>query len=314
MPNLYQLSPQLLDLDGRQLRIFLMVLETGSLTAAAEQLGVTQSAISHTVDKLRLALGDPLFVKAGRGIVPTSRAQALAEPARRLLDDLRQFSIGPDFVPQDTELVLTVAANDFQRDLLLPAFQRRLAAQVKDFRLVVIPSLAPTAEVLRERRCDLIVTPRPPVGSDIFQKRLLTDAFVCFFDPACRAGPVSLDEYLEARHVIAYQDGRRLEFDASLEAQGIERRIGVAVPNFSGVAAFLSGTPMLASLPGLLHKGAMRGFGVAPVPLLKHELPMYMVWHRHHHDDPLFRWVRRELEQVSLEVMGAVAAPESNTG
>lgn len=313
MRNLYQLPPQLLDLDGRQLRIFLMVLETSSVTAAAEQLGVTQSAISHAMEKLRVALGDPLFVKAGRGIVPTSRARALAEPARRLLDDLRHFSLGPDFVPQDTELVLTVAANDFQRDLLLPAFQRRLAARLKDFRLVVIPSLAPTAELLRERRCDLIVTPRPPVGSDILQKRLLTDGFVCFFDPACRTAPAGLDEYLEARHVIvAYQDGRRLEFDASLEAQGIERSIGVAVPNFSGVAAFLSGTTMLASLPGLLRLGAMRGFGTAQLPFVDHALPMYMVWHRHHHDDPLFRWVRRELEQVVLEVMGAVAEPDPN--
>lgn len=312
MRNLYQLPPQLLDLDGRQLRIFLMVLDTGSVTAAAEQLDVTQSAISHALDKLRTALGDPLFVKAGRGILPTSKAQSLAEPARRLLDDLRQLSLGPEFLPEDTELALTVAANDFQRDLLLPAFQRRLAARLKAVRLVIIPSLAPTAELLREQHCDLIVTPRPPVASDILQKRLLTDGFVCFFDPACRKAPANLEEYLAARHVVvAYQDGRRLEFDASLEAQGIERTVGVAVSNFSGVAAFLRGTEMLASLPGLLRLGTMRGFGMAPIPSIDHELSMYMVWHRRHHADPLFSWVRQELECVAAEVMGAACAPDA---
>lgn len=310
MSDLYPLPPALLDLDGRQLRIFLVVLETGSVTAAAEQLGVTQSAVSHTLEKLRAALQDPLFVRAGRGITATARAQSLAEPARRLLDDLWQFSRGPDFVPEETSLVLTVAANDFQRDLLLPPFQRRLAERLKAFRLVVIPSLAPGAELLRERRCDLIVTPRPPSGADIMQKRLLQDRFACFFDARCRAAPLSLDDYLAVRHVtVAYHGGQRLAFDTLLESQGIEREIGVAVPNFSGVAAFLRGTRMLASLPGLLRQGAMREFGSVPLPFAVPELPLYLVWHRHHHEDPLFRWVRRELEQAAREVMRAVSAP-----
>eukprot|EP01034_Spumella_vulgaris_P023529 gene23529-29753_t len=65
-------------LDGHLLQLLLAVLETGSITAAAERLGVTQSAVSHLLDKLRAITGDPLFVKRGRGIVPTARAEALA--------------------------------------------------------------------------------------------------------------------------------------------------------------------------------------------------------------------------------------------
>ena len=64
-------------LDGHLLKLLLAVLETGSITAAAERLGVTQSAVSHLLDKLRAIAGDPLFVKRGRGIVPTARAEAL---------------------------------------------------------------------------------------------------------------------------------------------------------------------------------------------------------------------------------------------
>ncbi|WP_455384335.1 helix-turn-helix domain-containing protein, partial [Acidihalobacter prosperus] len=66
-----------LHLDGRQLRVFPVVLEAGSVTAAAERLGLKQSSVSHALDRLGNALGDQLFVKAGRGIVPIGRAQAL---------------------------------------------------------------------------------------------------------------------------------------------------------------------------------------------------------------------------------------------
>ena len=79
------------DLDGHLLQLLLAVVEEGSITRAAHRLGVTQSAVSHLLDKLRAIVGDPLFVKSGRGIVPTARALALAAQARLLLEDMRRF-------------------------------------------------------------------------------------------------------------------------------------------------------------------------------------------------------------------------------
>ncbi len=87
-------------LDGRLLKLLLAVMETGSITRAAEQLGVTQSAVSHLLDKLRGIVGDPLFVKSGRGIVATDRAQALAIPARELLSAMEHFATS-DLQPVD---------------------------------------------------------------------------------------------------------------------------------------------------------------------------------------------------------------------
>ena len=309
MSDLHPPPAHLLEIDGRMLRTFLAVLEAGSVTAAAERLGLTQSAVSHALERLREVLGDPLFVKSGRGIAATARAVALAAPARRLLEDIEQLGRRPRFSPEDTELVLTVAANDFQRDLLLPTLQRRLAGRLRSLRLIVIPSRAPTAQMLREGRCDLIVTPRPPEGSDILQKRLLADRYVCFFDSRRRSAPAALEDYLGARHVtVAYEDGRRLEFDELLEARGLSRVIGVAVPNFGGIAAFLSGTDMLASLPSLMRLGPLEGFATAPLPLSAPELSMYAVWHRRHHEDPAHAWLRGQLEEVASEVAGAAQA------
>lgn len=307
MSELNSPPAHLLEIDGRMLRTLLAVLETGSVTAAAERLGLTQSAVSHALERLREVFSDPLFVKSGRGIAATARAEALAAPARQLLEDLERLGRRPRFSPRESELALTVAANDFQRDLLLPAFQRRLAGRLKSVRLIVIPSRAPTAQMLREGRCELIVTPRPPEGSDILQKRLLTDRYVCFFDRRKRRAPDTLEDYLAARHVtVAYEDGRRLEFDEMLEARGLSRVIGVAVPNFGGIAAFLSGTDMLASLPSLMRLGPLGGFASAPLPLTVPELSMYVVWHRRHHDDPAHAWLRAQLEEVATEIAGAI--------
>ena len=80
------------DLDARLLRLLTTVVETGSITGAAERLGVTQSAVSHLLQKLRNIVGDELFVKSGRGIRPTPRAEALAARAQNILRDLQDFA------------------------------------------------------------------------------------------------------------------------------------------------------------------------------------------------------------------------------
>jgi DNA-binding transcriptional LysR family regulator len=298
-----------LALDGQSLRVFLAVLEKGSVTAAADSLGVSQSAVSHTLEKLRGLLHDPLFVKSGRGIVATAHAASLAEPARRLLDEMSALTRGQRFAPEEAEIELTVAANDFQRDLLLPAFRARVSAKLRRFVLHVIPSLAPTAELLRARHCDLIVTPRPPEGSDILQKRLLVDHIACFYDRTVRGAPKSLADYTAALHVtVVYEGGRKTRFDEEIESLGVARKVGATVPNFDGIAAFLKGTEMLASAPSLMRLGIMRGFGVAPLPCAISPLPMYIVWHRRHDEDPAQRLLRAELEAAARAVLKSIDA------
>ena len=87
-----------------QLRTFRVVAETLNFTRAAERLGLTQSAVSHGLERLRAVAGDPLFVKAGRGIVATAHAELLAEQARQLLDGMKAFSSGARFDPATARL------------------------------------------------------------------------------------------------------------------------------------------------------------------------------------------------------------------
>jgi len=294
-----------LDLDARLLRLLVAVVDTGSITGAALRLGVTQSAVSHLLDKLRGITGDALFTKSGRGIVATARALTLAERARELLGDLERFAQSEDFDPARWQGTFTIAANDFQRDALLPALMQRLRQQAPDVSLRVIASDVPTPELLRQQQCQLIISPRPPEGTDIVQKRLFADRYRVFYDPSVREAPRSRKDYLAAEHVtVLYAPQRPLDLDQHLQAQGIERRFRVMVPGFAGLPSFVRGTDLLTTVPGLLRTHLLRGLADAEVPVPCPSLPMYMIWHLRHQNDAAHRWVRGLLSDIASPLQG----------
>lgn len=298
--------PDHTSLDGHLLALLIAVVEEGSITRAAERLGVTQSAVSHLLVKLRGIVGDPLFVKSGRGIVATVRAETLAVQARVLLEDLRRFATAPAFDPAQLRTTFTIAANDFQRDLLLPRLLGRLRAAAPGVALRVIPSDIPTPEMLRDAHCHLAISPRPPDAGDILHKRLFEDSYRVFYDPAERDAPASLDDYLAAEHVtVVYEPRRALDFDQALAARGVERRFAATVPGFAGIPSFLRGSALVATVPGLLRGSLMRDFASCALPLAAPPLPMYAIWHLRDRHDPVHSWLRAELDAVVAEARQA---------
>ncbi|MEX1167675.1 MAG: LysR family transcriptional regulator [Hydrogenophaga sp.] len=288
------------DLDARLLRLLVAVTETGSITSAAMSLGVTQSAVSHQLDKLRAITGDPLFVKNGRGIVATAHAVSLAGRARELLHQLQGFAHSVNFEPARWNTTFTIAANDFQRDALLPALVSRLRERAPGVLLRIMPSGIPSLEMLRDGCCDLAISPRPPDGTDILQKRLFVDEYRVFFDPSSRVAPRDKAEYLAADHItILYEPKRQLDVDRQLATLGIERRFSVTVPGFSGLPAFLKGSTLLATAPALLENSLLQGFASIKVPVKqKLTLPMYLIWHIRTQQDAAHRWMREQIEAV----------------
>ena len=288
------------DLDARLLQLLVAVVEAGSITGASVRLGVTQSAVSHLLDKLRAITGDALFVKSGRSVVPTARAVALVPRARELLHGLEHFARSADFDPAGWHTTFTIAANDFQREVLLPGLMTRLRAQAPGVALRVIPSDVPTLDMLRHEHCLLAISPRPPEGSDIVQKRLFEDRYRVFYDPVARSTPPSLADYLAADHAtVVYEPRRGLDLDHALARRGVKRRFTVMVPGFAGLAAFVRGSPLLATAPGLLHANLLAGLASAEPPVPCPTLPMYMIWHLRHQHDSAHRWLREQLEAVA---------------
>ena len=293
-----------LSLDARLLQLLVTVQEAGSVTGAAQRLGLTQSAVSHGLDRLRAIVGDPLFVKSGRGIVATAQAGLLAQRARHLLDELEAFSVAAGFDPARLNTCFTIAANDLQRDLLLPSLLRVLREQAPGVTLRVIKSGAPGPALLRDEVCQLIITPRPPVGSDILQKRLFEDRYCVFYDPGCRSAPNSREAYLAADHVtVLYEPRRTLDIDQWMQGQGLQRRFVASVPGMAALGSMLRGSDWLATAPSLLARESLRGLAMAPVPLELPAMPMYIVWHLRHHSDPVHQWLRATLERVTQQVL-----------
>ncbi|MCG7200128.1 LysR family transcriptional regulator [Marinobacter pelagius] len=289
-----------LNLDFRALSTFLAVLDEGSVSRAAVRLGVTQSAVSHTLERLRQALGDPLFVKSGRGIVPTRYALQAGPHVRQILDDLQSLSAGPPFSPATAEFTFTIAANDYQRDLLLPGLVKTLRREAPGISLQVIPSGIPSAEMLRKDACDLIVSPHAPEATDIMQRGLMADRNVVFYDPDYRKPPENLADFLKSDHIsLVFGTGERPSFEISLNARGLTRRNVVTVSNFSGLPEFLRGTDMLATAPQLMSKHLLRDFAWVPLPFELKPFTLLMLWHRRNQNDPAHKWLRNQVNAVA---------------
>ncbi|TNE77076.1 MAG: LysR family transcriptional regulator [Gammaproteobacteria bacterium] len=292
-----------LNLDFRALSTFLAVLDEGSVSRAAERLGVTQSAVSHTLERLRKSLGDPLFVKSGRGIVPTQYALQAGPHIRQILDDLQSLSVGPPFSPSSAEFTFTIAANDYQRDLLLPGLVKTLRQQAPGIQLQVMPSGIPTADMLRKDVCDLIISPHAPEATDIMQRGLTADRMVVFYDPSIRQAPADLAEYLKADHIsLLFASGEKPSLETSLTARGLTRRNVVTVSNFSGLPEFLRGTDMLATAPERMSMHLLRDFAWVPLPFDFKPFTLLMLWHRRNQNDPAHKWLRNQVNAVAAKM------------
>ncbi len=287
------------DLGARQLQVLVTVLEEGSVTRAAVRLDVTQSAVSHALDRLRSITGDPLFVKSGRGIAPTAHARNLGVEARRLLRQLEDFARAGEFDPAQWRATVVIAANDFQRDLLLPTFARRLRAGAPGVTLKIVDSAIPEPDDLRQDRVQLVISPRPPDGADIVKRKLFADELRVFYDPAVRKPPASREEFLAADHAtIAYGDGRRLDIDNYWASRGVSRHFSVMVPGFAALPGFIRGTALLATAPGLMANRTLHELAHVATPIPAPQLPMFAIWHARYHADPSHRWLRALLDRV----------------
>jgi len=291
-----------LSLDGRLLQLFLVVLEEKSVTVAAERLNITQSAVSHSLDKLRVIFDDALFIRAGRGITPSARAETIADDVRRLLSQLQDVTSSPAFIPQEADIQYTVAANDLQREFLLPDFYKRVSQQVRKFSLRIIPADLPNVDLLRRGECDFLIAPVAPDAQDIMQRRLVNDEMCCIYDGTVREPPKTLEEYREARHIsLTFMEHLDREISKRYFGEINQLNIAVRVSNFSGIAGFLRGTDMITTLPRLMAQALMPEFSQADLPFNSKKLSFYLLWHKRHQADPTHHWLRTKFDDVVKE-------------
>lgn len=285
-------------LDGQTIRTFLVVLEESSVSKAAERLGVTQSAVSHTLSKLRIILGDPLFIRSGQGITPTEMALSLKAPAQDILDRMKSLTDRRPFDPTQETMRFTIAANDMQRDLVFPELMRSSMEQGIKLVLEIVPSGVPSVALLRDARCDLILTPLPPDAPDLMQRKLFTGQMLCFFDGDVTEPPRTVDAYQKAQHIgVQFALGGASSEVLKSEELPTVPTPSVTVSNFSGIPPFVKGTGLLATQIEFLRHTSLVDLAHAPLPFRSEPVSMFMVWHQRSSNDPAHTWLRgRTLE------------------
>ncbi len=273
------------------------VLTEGSVAGAARRLGLSASAMSRALARLRETTGDPLLVRAGRGLVPTPRALELREPVHRLVEEA-QAALRPALALDLSKLVRTFTLRT--REGFVENFGAALIARVgkeaPGVRLHFMPKTDRETTLLREGAVDLetgIVGTE--AGPEVRMRVLFRDRFVGVVragHPLAR-GKMTLARYLAAGHVqVARQGGRQAPVDVALQAAGAERSIAATTGSFAAALALARASELVATVPerqtGILRDG-MHSFAL---PVETPQLTVSMLWHPRMDADPAQRWLR----------------------
>ncbi len=297
------------DIELRRLDLTLLMVLDGALrhrklTTVAEQLGLTQPAISHALTRLRDILGDPLFVRRANGVQPTPRALALAQPVAQALATLRDaLQQGRCFDPSCAAREFRIAALDYAIALLVPGFLARFSTIAPGCRLA-FRSIGYEAgrSALASGSIDLILGIPAPSGP-FLQRTLIAEDFVVL----ARAGhpiigrKLDLARYLECGHLLVSAAGdARGSVDNALARIGKERRVVTVVPQFLAGFAAVAGSDMITTAPRRLAKRHAAAFS-----LKQHEVPFPLpgfevatLRHENTAQDAGLNWLEDELAQA----------------
>lgn len=287
-------------LDLNLIKVFDALLEARNVSRAAAALGVSQSAVSHALARLRVLVGDPLFVRTGGRMEPTPRAQRLAEPLRDLLlGAARALSVEDTFDPYREERSFTISASDSLQAVLLTGILR----DAGELRVSVdLRSLDPEAmlDALDDGTIDLAIGYMPEVRRWHDQQFLFQENHVCLFNPALLPlnPPIGLADYVRYPHLMPSLRGGMTSFvDDALHALGTRRRVVASTTQFLAIPMMLSQTPMISTLPARLARFCARAVGLAisPLPFECSDFEIAMAWHRRNTGSPSHGWLRQRI-------------------
>lgn len=290
-------------LDIRSLELFVTTMESNSLTEAADKLAINQSTISHALNKLRDIFNDPLLIRSGRSLTPTSRATALLPEVKKLLEDFDNLTQNPVFDPRSTDFHYTIAANDFQREVLLPKLYHYLKPMVKSLQLTIVPSWLPDTSMLRDVNTDMVISPCAPDNTDIMQRKLFTFSSVCYYDADQRQPPKNEKDFITSNYVcpIFLLDLEPIILtDSTQKPITLKERTQIITSGFCDTAAFLKNTKTLAIAPSLLAKTTFKQYAYVPFPYTQ-PVTMYLLWNKRHQKDPKHSWFRQQIFNISSD-------------
>ena len=292
------------DVDLNLLVALDTLLAEESVTGAARRLGLSASAMSRTLARLRSATGDPLLAPAGRRLVPTPRALALRDQVRTLVHDARAvFRPAADTLdPTTLEASFTIRASQSFMESVCAPLVAAIRTAAPHVRLRFIPKPDKDLRPLREGMADLEIGVIGERAPEVRVRLLFRDAFI----GVARAGhsliaavPITTERFAECGHVAALQRGGAPEpVDASLEAQGLSRDVAVVVPGYPDAMRVVRTTDLVAVVPRsclcdpVTGSPAVAGLVGFDLPIDVPAIVVSAMWHPRFDADPAHRWLR----------------------
>ena len=279
------------------------LLAAGSVARAAQRLRLSPSAMSRALARLRETTGDPLLVRAGRGLVPTPRALELREQVSRLVQDAEAV-LRPAEQLDLKQLVrtFTLRTSDGFVENFGPALIARVSAQAPGVRLHFVQKLSKDSAALRDGSVDLETgvvggTTSPEVRT----RALFEDRFIGVVRTGhpLTQGEVTASRYAAGRHILVSRRGLdKGPMDEALEVLGLEREITTIVGGFSAALALARASDLIATVPAQHSRNLRAGLHSFDLPLDLPPITISMLWHPRMDADSAHRWLRECVREV----------------
>ncbi|UDL90571.1 LysR family transcriptional regulator [Mesorhizobium sp. PAMC28654] len=299
------------DVDLNLLVALDILLAEGSVTGAARRLGLSTSAMSRTLTRLRSATGDPLLVRAGRGLVPTPRAAELRDRVHELSRDVRAV-LRPQINDVDMaghESTFVIRASEAFMEFLSGRVVAAVSQAAPRVRLRFVSKPDKDARPLREGLIDLEIGLLGTSAPEIRTQFLFHDKYVGVVrigHPLLAGTGVTPERYAACKHVVASREGNVTEpIDDALEKLGLRRTIMVVVPGFPDAMRIARQSDLVALVPRsclgnsmVNDDPAMSNLGSFELPLPMPEFKISAMWHPRMDADPAHRWLRDTVMSV----------------
>ncbi|WP_290697195.1 LysR family transcriptional regulator [Amphritea sp.] len=296
-------------LSFKSLKTLKLIYELGSLTAAAIELGQNQPTVSYTLDQMREALQDPLFVRSGRGVAPTRRCHQIMPEIDSLLRGMSELLQPENFVPSNATLDVTLSCNQYELQVIVPSLVQRLNRLAPNIRMTFIQSHVSGHQQLQRGQCDLLLSPVVHDYEALYQRALFQDRYVCLMSaehPLAKQ-EIGRDEYIEAKHLeIHYEGGWKPTYLNTPELQGVSLNVALRLPSVSNFIPTIASTNLVMTLPERLAKLIGGPMQIKDPPFIsRFELCLY--WNKMTHHSKAHQWLREQI----IEVCSELDCPES---
>ncbi len=303
---------ELSDIDLNQLVLFQQLMVERRVSKVADNLGLTQPAVSNTLAKLRRQFGDELFVRTPTGMMPTPFAEQLAEPIGYALGMIHSgLNQHTRFDAASLKRAVTIGMTDIGEIVFLPALVERLRHEAPGVSLHTVRTTATTLrDDMEAGKVDLAIGPLPQLKAGFFQRRLFRQRYVCLFrkgHPLDRKR-LSPADFKAAEHLVIVSAGTgHGKVDELIKRAGIDRSVRLTIPHFVSVGHLLRRTDMVATVTERLAESLAEPFGLAyrPHPIDLPEIAINVFWHAKVHRSPVHQWLRG----VVFDLFGEDKAP-----